>query len=570
MQEMISNFELQNKKKMLEAVNFLNQSDYAACLHIVDKLKAEFIMFENVDLVRGLCFWGLNQNIAARQAILEELRLFPDNVEAQKILSQIKIESNLSKFNDIEFEQIYSEINDFTMVGIDRLYSLFTQAKSICQQNLPGNFVECGVAAGGTSALLAYVIKKYSKIPRLHYAFDSFEGMPEPTDKDVAFGVKANETSWGTGTCAAPIDSLLKICDQLGVADVVKPVKGYFCDTLPRYVNEIGQIAFLHMDGDWYESTMDILHNLYNNVVDNGFIQIDDYGFWEGCRKAVTEFELEHSLKFELNKIDSTGVWFYKPISPEKQAPVMLNLGCGNRWHEKWQNYDFVSHAPQVKTCNLNQGIPLESNSADVVYHSHLLEHFTKPAAVNFIKECHRVLKSGGIIRVAVPDLEKIAEEYLKNLRGAINGDSAAAEKYDWSMLEIYDQTVRNVSGGEMLKHWLKDPLPQKDYIIERMGSEVNNVLNDINKNRAVYLNKPVEDSLTDDQIGKFRRGGEVHQWMFDRFSLSRLLANAGFRNVRVCRAEESRIPGFNGYLLDIEADGGVRKPDSLFVEAEK
>ncbi len=174
----------------------------------------------------------------------------------------------------------------YTMLSEARLYSLFCHAKEICVQNRPGNFVECGVAAGGSSALLACVIKKHSRRPRRLFSFDSFEGMPAPTAEDRHQGQAAEATGWGTGTCSAPESSLRRICTELGVWDIVTPVSGYFQDTLPGMRDKIGMIALLHLDGDWYESTRAILNNLYDRVLDDGFLQVDDYGHWEGCRKA--------------------------------------------------------------------------------------------------------------------------------------------------------------------------------------------------------------------------------------------------------------------------------------------
>jgi hypothetical protein len=72
-------------------------------------------------------------------------------------------------------------------------------------------------------------------------------------------------------------------------------------------------VAFLHMDGDWYESTRNILLNLYDVLLPGAYIQVDDYGYWDGCRKAIHEFERERGLTFALNRIDATGVWFTKP-----------------------------------------------------------------------------------------------------------------------------------------------------------------------------------------------------------------------------------------------------------------
>jgi hypothetical protein len=90
-------------------------------------------------------------------------------------------------------------------------------------------------------------------------------------------------------------------------------VKGYFQDTLPRKKDEVAPIALLHMDADWYESTKTILDNLYDFVVPDGFIQVDDYGHWEGCRQALHEFESIRKTNFKLNAIDYSGVWFSIP-----------------------------------------------------------------------------------------------------------------------------------------------------------------------------------------------------------------------------------------------------------------
>jgi len=254
----------------------------------------------------------------------------------------------------------------------------------------------------------------------------------------------------------------------------------------------------------------------------------------------------------------------------------LLNLGCGYRYHLAWVNVDFHPTGPSVMPCNLNHGLPFRANSFDAIYHSHLLEHFPKCHAPVFLRECFRVLKSGGIIRVVVPDLEQIARLYLELLEKAIQGNEEARKRYDWIMLEMFDQAVRNQSGGEMLKYWKRNPMPAEAFVIERYGSEVLNALAGLRgpANAAATPESEIaprsSQELDAHRIGQFRLSGEVHQWMYDRYSLGVLLQDVGFQNVRVCLADESDIPDFNLYLLDVEADGSVRKPDSLFMEARK
>lgn len=298
---------------------------------------------------------------------------------------------------------------------------------------------------------------------------------------------------------------------------------------------------------------------------------------------------------------------------------TMLNLGCGSRFHQDWINVDFASTGEGVIAHNLLQGIPFSDCHFDAVYHSHVLEHFSKEAAPRFLEECFRVLKPGGIIRIAVPDLERIAREYLKNLEGALADDEKSVLNYDWIMVELYDQTVRETSGGAYGYYWGQEQVPNEDYMVQRMGYEYRNARKAYHESKkhqaadtkiamateklparppanrflkpSTYINRIKKRFLKVDlekitrlkqelhaqmqteaayaQLGRFRRNGEIHQWMYDRFSLKRLLETVGFGSVQQTTAYESRLPSWNSYELDTE-NGEVRKPDSLFMEAVK
>ena len=298
------------------ASGLLAAGDSSGAFGLLAKAKAGKQPISGIDLLRARCFLKMGQLEAAIEALREELRWFPENQDALRLLNelvQVVPNTSVSLIDDIELQQVLAQVRPYTMLSEQRLYSLYKLARSICENNIPGNFVECGVAAGGSSALLAWVIKKYSRQPRTLFAFDSFSGMPQPTNEDRHQGIDAEATGWGTGTCSAPEESVKAICTRLGVADVLVTVKGYFEETLPRMTNWVGVIALLHMDGDWYESTKSILENFYGQLSNNAIIQIDDYGYWDGCRKAIHEFEATHSTHFELKPIDGTGVWCVKP-----------------------------------------------------------------------------------------------------------------------------------------------------------------------------------------------------------------------------------------------------------------
>ncbi|HBH60222.1 MAG TPA: group 1 glycosyl transferase, partial [Nitrospiraceae bacterium] len=249
----------------------------------------------------------------------------------------------------------------------------------------------------------------------------------------------------------------------------------------------------------------------------------------------------------------------------------LLNLGCGSHHHPAWTNVDFVSSGDDVMPYDLNAGIPFEDGSFDAIYHSHLLEHLPRAYVPVFLKECNRVLKRGGTIRVAVPDLEQIVRIYLNELERSLDGDTESMQRYEWIILELLDQMVRNKPGGDMIRYWEQCPMPGESFVKQRMGAQLSNALHNISKRKNGNRNgaNPL-DNPPAQQIGEFRLSGEIHQWMYDRYSLGKLLREAGFRDIGTCRADESGIPAFNSYLLDIGPDGSVRKPDSLFMEATK
>lgn len=173
----------------------------------------------------------------------------------------------------------------YVWVNTDRLQNLHRLA--VGYEGRPGAFVECGVAGGASLAMMAAFAGD-----RTVWGFDSFDELPPLTEADegdgqLFVGVK----------CSGP-QGEQAVVDTFAGAGVsmerTRVVKGWFVDTIPDLVPEIGPIALLRLDADWYEATRFALETLYSSVMPGGVVVIDDYGSFAGCRTAVDEFRSSH------------------------------------------------------------------------------------------------------------------------------------------------------------------------------------------------------------------------------------------------------------------------------------
>jgi hypothetical protein len=221
-------------------------------------------------------------------------------------LARVLADSPVRDWRRLGRLNLFRKVYPNTMVGYARLANTHDLARLAERDGLPGAFVECGVWKGGCAAVMAWVARQAGS-GRSTWLFDSFEGLPEPTEED---GARAWEYVAG---CAAPQEAAEELLFARLKIDPrsVHVVKGWFQDTLPACKSEIGPIAILRVDGDFYESTRCCLEHLYEQTVQGGYVIIDDYGYWAGCRKATDEF-LE-SIDVELRVIDEEGRFFIKP-----------------------------------------------------------------------------------------------------------------------------------------------------------------------------------------------------------------------------------------------------------------
>lgn len=209
--------------------------------------------------------------------------------------------------------EIINEVAPFTMTSPERIYALCQSIEYIIIHKIPGDIVECGVWKGGSMMAVARLLLRHHDDTRHLYLYDTFEGMPAPgnVDRDfrgrsasnlLRFGNKNTSRIWAY----SPVDQVREALRGTGYDDRrMHFIKGKVEETLPSHTPE--QISLLRLDTDWYESTLCELTYLYPKLVIGGVIIIDDYGYWQGARRAVDQYFAEHKVKMLLNRIDFTG-----------------------------------------------------------------------------------------------------------------------------------------------------------------------------------------------------------------------------------------------------------------------
>ena len=264
-----------------------------------------------------------------------------------------------------------------------------------------------------------------------------------------------------------------------------------------------------------------------------------------------------------------------------------INLACGGELcrNNGWINADHNPSARDVMHVNLLGKLPFPDNTFDVIYHSQFIEHLSAEMGLAFMKECNRILKPQGVLRLVTPDLRNQTREYLLALDNLLAEPESETSKlrYQWIRLEMLDQLTRNTSGGDMVGFLSESGHRISDYLWERMGRSGKNLIpsREVGRRESSLktllrgvrdLGLSIKLSVTPKslRVGRFRLCGESHLCMYDEYSLAVLMEQAGFHHIAKVGALQSRIPDWNKTLLDCDEqaypDGGT----SLFMEATK
>jgi SAM-dependent methyltransferase len=251
--------------------------------------------------------------------------------------------------------------------------------------------------------------------------------------------------------------------------------------------------------------------------------------------------------------------------------------------YKEWTNIRFsvlpLPSLPHILVHDIRNGIPYSDKSFDVIYCNHVFEHLSPSEGLTFLGELKRTLKDDGIIRLVVPDLELAAQEYLNSIQEYSREKSKENHtRYQWSVLNLIDQMVRDKPGGLMLDT-LKSGDIDKEQILRTMGDVLNNYIgeNELNENFD-HIEKP---SKIIELLYKIRRvltfgrkrydphtTREINKWLYDRVSLRLIMEKSGFRKVEQFTYDTSSIRDWHKYDFDKSNYGNYPLEPSIYFEA--
>ncbi len=217
--------------------------------------------------------------------------------------------------------RIFNAVNPFTMTSPERVAALIEAVRYVVANDIPGDFVECGVWRGGSSMAAALALRELGDETRSLWLYDTYEGMIAPTEEDVDIGGQSADkkfserqlTDDSSEWCRSPVDDVRRNLASTGYpADKVHFVKGKVQDTIPAEM-PAGPVAILRLDTDWYDSTRHELEHLYPRLVSGGVLILDDYGYWQGARKAVDEYFEAKGIRPLMGRVDFAGRVILKP-----------------------------------------------------------------------------------------------------------------------------------------------------------------------------------------------------------------------------------------------------------------
>ena len=234
----------------------------------------------------------------------------PERVRASAVVRS-RVERARAAEAERETAQLVERARPYSMAAEPVLRDLVGRVHGVLDAGVPGAFVECGTWRGGSSFLMAEILRRRGETGRTVWMLDSFEGLPPPRDIDgpgaARYAADTDSPDY-YDNCRAAVEEVRAAARDLGLEGVTEIVPGWFDQTLPQVKDRIGPIAILRIDCDWYDPVLLCLETLYDQVVEGGILIIDDYYVWDGAAIALHEFLAARKLPLRVHEAAQVAV----------------------------------------------------------------------------------------------------------------------------------------------------------------------------------------------------------------------------------------------------------------------
>lgn len=217
---------------------------------------------------------------------------------------------NLTLRYVLKYDKFMRLPNVYSMCTRTQMYNLIDCVEDIINNKVPGDLLEAGSWKGGMGILMKEVLRRNNETSRHVWLADAWgQNFPAAsTDNDADITPLLNRL-FTNSTSRNEVENNFKNLSLYD--DKVHLIEGYFSDTLPSI--EVEQLAILRLDADMYNSTMDILDNLYDKLSVGGYVIIDDYGVGVcDCKQAINDFRQRHGINDPIHHVDLQCAYWQK------------------------------------------------------------------------------------------------------------------------------------------------------------------------------------------------------------------------------------------------------------------
>lgn len=250
----------------------------------------------------------------SKSAYLQALQLFVSGLLYGTEEKTIGARLGTEKLNIYDYtEQFRTEGLDWTylgttMTGLIRINNVKGLIQKVILNNVPGDYLEAGVWRGGSSIFARGVLRAWGQGHRKSYVCDSFQGLP-PGDKNL----HPKDKDWDNTPYleVSDITVATSFREASLLDDNIIFAKGFFNNSLKPLAQQIAFLAILRLDGDMYESTVDILYHVYDKVSIGGYVIMDDWDNFPS-QSACLDFFAVHNVQPKIVRIDQVSVYWQK------------------------------------------------------------------------------------------------------------------------------------------------------------------------------------------------------------------------------------------------------------------